>query len=142
MPPVDLLSNSFNFLCGGEGLCHLSWLPGELQSISIDFPCARRPSVNFRQLFVRQGDLLSNSVNFTFSRDTCHQPIAWRPTANFLSRRVTFHQFLPTLRTAGRPFVTFRQFLIRPGDLPSSSANVRSSLETFRQLASTFRDSK
>lgn len=129
-----------------------------------------RPFLNFQQLSVQLGGLPSTSVHCTCGQDTVHQLIsifhaAWRPSGNYRQLSVwpedlpstfrvawrssvnfpfvleTFHLFSSILCTAGRP-VIFCQLSVRSGDLNSTSVHILCSLETFRQIRSTFRSAR
>ena len=79
LPSTFLVSTrpSINFLCGCETfyklpstLVHPPYFR-QIPSNSINFPCAHR---RFCQLFIRQWDLLSTSVNFSCVRETFREP--------------------------------------------------------------------
>ena len=94
-----------------------------LSSTSINFPCVQK---TFRQLFVS----LSTSVNFLFSREAIRKLASAFRGAETSS--ASLHQFsVPP----GEPSVNLRQYSMRPGDLPSTSANFPYGQETFRQLS-------
>ena len=120
--PGDIPWTFFNFACGRETLrkfpssfraaerfaVDLSQLSLQLDDILVaatpsmqprDF-VIRRHSFNFRQISMRQVDLLSTSVNF---------PCRWE----------TFRQLLLTFHTAERLAVNFRQLPMRPGNFSS-----------------------
>ena len=67
---------------------HIFVQPGTLRQLPLTFGVAARPFVNFRQLSMWPGDLLSTSVNFH-----CGQ--------------YTFRELLSTFCTTGKPSVNF-----------------------------------
>ena len=99
-----------------------------------------RPSVNFCQLSVRPGELLSNSVNFPCGQKRFHE-FSVRPgnfpssSINFPCCRETFCQVPSNLCVAGRLSVNLSTFSV----VRRLSVNFLCSQETFRQLLSTFR---
>ena len=78
---LEELSISINFPCGPQIICHLP----------STFRAAGRHSVNFRQIFVRPGDLISTSVKFPFTYENfCQLPSTFRETGDLLSTSVNF----------------------------------------------------
>ena len=176
--PRDLLSTSVNFLCGQEtfrqlpstlcstrrffvNLCQLSVREGDLSSTSVIIRVAGRPSINFRQLFLWQGDhpttyanfpcgardFPSASINFMCGRETFRLlPSSYRAAGrppvnfvNFLYRQKSFRQHLSTSHAAGRLSINVHQLSVQPGDLLSTSVNFLCYWETIRQIPSNSR---
>ena len=115
------------------------------------FSATRRPSVNCRQLFVWQENLLSTFIKFPFSRENffqvsesprdirstfvcvafgqktvCQLLSTFRAAMRFSFHqffiRETLHQFPLLLLAAVRPFVNFRQHSVQPGHLLSTTS--------------------
>ena len=120
---------------------------GDLPQTSIKFPCsrdtfrqipstfraARRPSVNFRQVFVLLDDLPSTSVKFLFSQKIIREISVWpgdfsSNSSNFPCGRETSRQLPSNFSAAGRPSVNFRQLSLRPDDLSTFRAAGRPSI--------------
>ena len=112
-PPRE---HPYTYTAGRQKTFHqLSMWLGEIPSDSVIFPCDRksfqqlpailsvpkRLSVNFNQLSVRPGELLS----------TFHA--TWRPSVNFPCGRETFRQLLSTFRAARQLSVNLRRLFMR-----------------------------
>ena len=119
--------------------CQLSMQPRDLLSTSVKYPCghetfwqfpstldvAKRPSFHFHQLSALLRDLLSAYVNFPCSQKTfCQLPPTSVQQGELSSTSVNFC-------AAGRPSIDFRQYLVRPGDLPLNFINSLCSWVTF-----------
>ena len=140
---------------------------GEHPSTSVNFTCALetrqllsnvlaagRVSVNFCQLSVLPGEILSTYVKFLCGQKTFCQlsmRLGGFPSifVKFPCGREIFRQHSLTFRAAGRLSVNFHQLLcgqktfcepsMRPGDLPSTSLTFLCGQETFLQISSPFR---
>ena len=150
----DLPSTSVNILCGREtfrqrsSTFHEAGRPfisiprrrENFHQLPSTFRPSRRPSVNFCEITVRQGNLLSTFVNFPCGREAFRQF-----SVNFLSGRENFRHLPPRFRLSGRTSIIFCQLSMWPGDLPSTYINFRAvkipsvnflcGQETFRQLS-------
>ena len=136
----------------------------DLPSISVNFPCHRRPSVNFSvhlqdfpttsvnftcghrnfgQLSVQPQDLLSTSANFLCNRATCrkHSVLMRVLLSTFRasvvpSMNIQYVRGLSVnFRAALRNSVNSCQFSMHPQDLPSTSVNFPCVRKTFHQLS-------
>ena len=108
----------------------LSIHPGDLLSTSVNNPCYQK---TFHHLSVWLGNFLSTFVNFLFSRETIRKlPSTFRATG---TPSTSFHQLsVPP----GKTFVKICQHSMWPGDLPSTSVNILHARETYPQLLLTF----
>ena len=100
----QLLSNFFAAGIPSLNFCNLSVQPGDLLSTSVNFPCSQNI---FCHLSTWTGDLPSTSVNFSSVRET------------FRQFPLTFLRFFLNFRQLFMWQKTFHELSMRPGELPS-----------------------
>ena len=101
-----------------------------------------RPSINFRQLFLHPGELLSNSISFPYNQTFC-QHFVWlrglpSTSINFPCGPQIIRLFPSTICAARRHSVNFNPLSTRTGDLLSTSVEFSCIQETIHQLPSVF----
>ena len=117
------------------------------EDIPSTFCVAGRPAVNFRQLSLRQGNLLSTSINYPYGWENfCGLPLTSVLVVVLLStsiyfpyRQETFHQLPSTFRMAWSLVVDFHQHSVHSRNLISTIVNFLCGMENFHQHMSTFR---
>ena len=119
MHPGDETGTYVNFpgrLCQFLSTFHTA---ERLRQLPSTIHAARKPSVNFHQLFVLMVDLPSISVNF---------PAGWE----------TFRQILLTFRVNRRPPINFCQLFMHLRNVLKIFVNIQCIRKTFCELLSTF----
>lgn len=130
--PGDLPRTARNFPCSQEAVCQP---PSNLR-------VAKKPSINFCQLFIQLGDFASTGVNYLLGLETFlnfRQHFVWpvdplSTSINLCAARTPSVNFRQFFREATGLFVTFHQITEWPQDLLSISINYLCDCRTFYQL--------
>lgn len=129
----DILCTSASFLLRQETLCQLPLTFYAAGRSSVNFPCSRGHSINFREPSVQPGDIPSTFVNFACGREASCQHFMWAGVLPSIS--VNF--------LCGREISVNNHLLsMRPGDLLSTSIIYPWHRETFLLFSSAFREAR